>query len=230
MLLNRDERSDQQRGGTLRRYTEEEKAEILKEVENLGNVSLVAKKHGMPSTTIQNWIRKGMNKSNPSETRQLKKTISQQKLQISIFKDLFKKTHQIFLERKAVAKFYINQGHEKSLVLRTCGLSRSGYYKKFSKEQVISQINKKNQIKRKGRPFPGYSLDFQGKQVSDPIILEILKCYRDKKEFQNWGGYKVLSCYLLRDHSLKVNAKKVYRLCREFGLLLPRPKKEEKEI
>ena len=37
----------------MRRYTEEEK------VESLGSVSLVAKKHGMLTTTIQNWIRKG---------------------------------------------------------------------------------------------------------------------------------------------------------------------------
>ena len=83
-------------GESMRRYTEEEKAEILKEVESLRNVSLVAKKHGMPVTTIQNWIRKGLNPSNPSEIRKLKKTISQQRLQISILKDLLKKTHQIF--------------------------------------------------------------------------------------------------------------------------------------
>ena len=80
----------------MRRYTEEEKAEIFKEVESLRNVSLVAKKHGMPVTTIQNWIRKGLSNSNPSEVRRLKKTISQQRLQISILKDLLKKTHQVF--------------------------------------------------------------------------------------------------------------------------------------
>ena len=80
----------------MKRYTDEEKIEILKEVESLGNVSLVAKKHGMPSTTIQNWIRKGLSKPNPSEIRRLKKTISEQKLQISILKDLLKKTHQVF--------------------------------------------------------------------------------------------------------------------------------------
>jgi len=80
----------------LKGYTEEEKAEILKEVESLGNVSLVAKKHGMPATTIQNWIRKRISASSPSEIRKLKKTISQQKLQISILKDLLKKTHQVF--------------------------------------------------------------------------------------------------------------------------------------
>ena len=80
----------------MKRYTEEEKIEILKEVESLGNVSLVAKKHGMPTTTIQNWIRKGLNQSDSSEIRRLKKTVSQQKLQISILKDLLKKTHQVF--------------------------------------------------------------------------------------------------------------------------------------
>ena len=57
----------------MRRYTEEEKAEIFKEVESLRNVSLVAKKQGMPVTTIQNWIRKGLSNSNPSEVRRLKK-------------------------------------------------------------------------------------------------------------------------------------------------------------
>ena len=80
----------------MRRYTEEEKVEILKEVENIGNVSLIAKKHGMPSTTIQNWIRKGLSQSDTSEIKKLKKTISQQKLEISILKDLLKKTHQVF--------------------------------------------------------------------------------------------------------------------------------------
>ena len=43
-------------GESMRRYREEEKEEILKEVESLRNVSLVAKKHGMLVTTIQNWI------------------------------------------------------------------------------------------------------------------------------------------------------------------------------
>ena len=110
----------------MKRYTEEEKIEILKEVESLGNVSLVAKKHGMPTTTIQNWIRKGLSQSDSSE---IKKTISQQKLQISILKNLFKKNSPSLLVRKAVAKYYINQNHVKSVVLRACGLSRSGYYR-----------------------------------------------------------------------------------------------------
>ena len=38
-----------------------------------------------------------------------------------------------------------------------------------------------------------------------------------------------MSRYLLRDYSLRVNTKKVYRLCREDGLLLSRPKKKRRK-
>ena len=112
--------------------------------------------------------------------------------------------------------------------MRTCELSRSGYYK-FCKASSLVQVKENKQSIRTGRPFPGYSLDLQGKPVPDPLILKILEGYREQKEFQNWGGYKVLRHYLLRDHSLRVNTKKVYRLCREFGLLLPRPKKKRRK-
>jgi len=92
LLLNKGER----KGEVLKRYTETEKSEILKEVQNLGTVRLVAKKHGMPATTIQNWIKKGLGQSNSSKMRELKNTISQQKLEIAILKELLKKTHQVF--------------------------------------------------------------------------------------------------------------------------------------
>ena len=38
-----------------------------------------------------------------------------------------------------------------------------------------------------------------------------------------------MSCYLFRDYGLRVNTKKVYRLCRGSGLLLPRPKKKRRK-
>ena len=90
----------------MRRYTEEEKAEILKEVESLGNVSLIAKKHDMPATTIQNWIRKGLGQSNSSEVRKLKKTISQQKLEIAILKDLLKKPTKFFRAKSCITTLH----------------------------------------------------------------------------------------------------------------------------
>ena len=127
-----------------------------------------------------------------------------------------------------MAKHYINQNHVKSVVLRACGLSRSGYYRTYKTLPLVQ--GKGNQLSpRAGRPFPGHSLNLKAELVFDSTILKILEAYREQKEFQNWGGYKVLSRYLLRDHGLRVNAKKVYRLCQESGLLLPRAKKKRRK-
>lgn len=52
--------------------------------------------------------------------------------------------------------------------------------------------------------------------------------YRNSKAFSNGGGYKKLTRYLARDYHYRVNAKKIYRLCRENGLLLPKRKKTKK--
>lgn len=76
--------------------------------------------------------------------------------------------------------------------------------------------------------MPGYSLDQQGKKVSDKTIANILKLYRSKVEFVNAGGCRKLSKYLYRDYGYIVNHKKVYRLCKENKLLLPLRKKVSK--
>ena len=60
----------------MKRYSKEEKAEILKEVEDIRNINLVCKKRGISHTTVYNWIRKGAtdnNKNYPVENRRLKK-------------------------------------------------------------------------------------------------------------------------------------------------------------
>ena len=67
----------------MRRYTVEEKAEILKEVENLGNINLVCRKRGISHTTVHNWVKKGAvnnNRNSPSENRRLKKRVSELEL------------------------------------------------------------------------------------------------------------------------------------------------------
>ena len=83
----------------MKRYSMEEKAEILREVEDIGNINLVCKKRGISHTTVHNWIKKGVidnNRNYPAENRKLKKRISELELQNSILKDLLKKTHQVF--------------------------------------------------------------------------------------------------------------------------------------
>ena len=83
----------------MRRYSLEEKAEFLKEIEDVGNVSVVCRKHGIAPATAHNWIKKeGLKggKNYPLENRRLKKKVSELELKNAILKDLLKKTHQVF--------------------------------------------------------------------------------------------------------------------------------------
>lgn len=82
-------------------------------------------------------------------------------------------------------------------------------------------FNKKiNVVKRPGRPPPGFTLNRDGKIITDETILTILKQYRSEIEFANGGGARKLSCYMAVEKSIYVNHKKVYRLCDENNLLL----------
>lgn len=63
----------------------------------------------------------------------------------------------------------------------------------------------------------------------DASIVLALKGYRSQLEFCNGGGYHVLSRYLRRDFGIIVNPKKVYRICEENKLLLPRKKKRRRD-
>lgn len=84
----------------MRRYSDEEKAEILKEIENVGNIHAVCRKRGLSHTTVHNWLKKQeLNKKDtnyPAENRRLKKKIAELELKNAILKDLLKKTHQVF--------------------------------------------------------------------------------------------------------------------------------------
>jgi Transposase and inactivated derivatives len=97
-------------------YSDEFKEQILKEVEETGNVSLVARKHGIPSTTINTWIKRSNNIGKSSSSRgprssnfnsgnankelekendTLKKLLGEKDLEIAILKDLLKKTNRL---------------------------------------------------------------------------------------------------------------------------------------
>jgi len=45
-----------------RTYTKELKEEILREVKEVGNVSLVSRRHGISKSTIFTWIKESKNK------------------------------------------------------------------------------------------------------------------------------------------------------------------------
>ncbi len=125
-------------------------------------------------------------------------------------------------ERLEVSKIFIEEGYKTQQVIKYSGVSNSTWY---------NHLNKKGADGRKenrGRPLPGYSFNQRGERVYDDAILCSLKSYRSKIEFVNAGGYHKLSHYLYRDYGYIVNHKKVYRLCKDNKLLLPRRKKVSK--
>lgn len=62
------------------------------------------------------------------------------------------------------------------------------------------------------------------------LFRKALHDYRNKIEFANGGGVKKLVYYLKDDYGFIVNHKKLYRLCKEESLLLPRKKKLKKNF
>lgn len=70
-----------------------------------------------------------------------------------------------------------------------------------------------------GRPAPGYSIKEDGQKVSDEQIKEYLL-----EEIAGDGfnyGYRKLTKLLRRKYNLIINKKKVYRLCKDLGILRP---------
>lgn len=98
-------------------YTKELKEEIIREVQEVGNVSLVSRRHGISKSTIFTWIKQSKNKDEikvkpgrkaliegdkklendltevTKENDQLKKLLGEKDLEIAILKDLIKKAN-----------------------------------------------------------------------------------------------------------------------------------------
>lgn len=73
---------------------------------------------------------------------------------------------------------------------------------------------------KRGRPCPGLSKTKSGKMVSDEQIKEFLTEAVEGEE--GVYGYRKLTYYLRDQHNLIINFKKVYRLCDELNILLPK--------
>ncbi|NLH00806.1 MAG: transposase, partial [Clostridiales bacterium] len=90
--------------------------QVLKEVEETGNTTLVARNHGIPVSTIYTWAKSrrkssssvpsrelkssnfnsnSYNKEIEKENDRLKKLLGEKDLEISVLKDLLKKTDRL---------------------------------------------------------------------------------------------------------------------------------------
>lgn len=117
---------------------------------------------------------------------------------------------------------FIEKGYKTSLVLRYCRISSSSWYYHLKEKGNDRRVN------NKGRPTPGYTVNPDGEIIPDAMIINALKSFRWNKNFVNGGGYHKLTEYLKRDFGYYVNNKKVYRLCKDNSLLLPKKKKQRR--
>lgn len=123
-----------------------------------------------------------------------------------------------------IAKRWIEQGYNAGLVLHSVGLCSSTYYNYAARESRETQSELEAQLeptnRRAGRPILGYSFTYSGHKVSDEEIKEFMMTEIDGDGYPY--GYKKLTASLQEDYNLNINHKKVYRLCKELGVLLPR--------
>jgi transposase-like protein len=86
---------------TVRSYSKEFKAQILKECMETNQYNIVARKHNVPVTTVYTWIKRDKTKSKTQAAKGLKaleKELADARLEIKVLKELLKKTHHLWLK------------------------------------------------------------------------------------------------------------------------------------
>lgn len=168
-------------------YTEEFKSQIIKEVNNVKDIGVVARKHWIARSTVHGWIKKQGSSSTLIEGKEITKELK---------------------DKVEICEKYISQGYCAVLVLKIVKLGKSTYY---------YNIANRNKVKKKsvGKPAPGYSFNLSGDKICDEQIKEwIVESINGDAEFY---GYRKIKEHLKREYMLVLNHKKALVLCQYFG-------------
>ncbi len=87
-------------------YSGEFKDQVLKEITEVGNISLVCKKHNLRTSTVHGWLYRIKNKDRISEVkanRELHKKIRDQEEEIIVLRALLKKTFPLWDNEKKLS-------------------------------------------------------------------------------------------------------------------------------
>ena len=85
----------------MQKYSNELKEQVIQEVMETGNISVVAQKHNWSTTTVHGWVTGRKNKDKirqGKELRRLERELAEANLEIRILKELLKKTNQAWLK------------------------------------------------------------------------------------------------------------------------------------
>ncbi|WP_417899105.1 IS3 family transposase [Bacillus haimaensis] len=110
-------------------------------------------------------------------------------------------------------RLWAKEGFHITKLSEVTGVNRSLYYYHNGMEEAAVAKEKR------GRPIPGYSKTNRGEIIPDEQIEEFLM-----EAIEGDGetyGVKNLTQFLKDHHDLQINHKKVARLCRKLGILLP---------
>lgn len=83
----------------MRQYSIDFKEQIVKEIEEVGNISLVCKKHGLNTSTVHGWLHGSKKQEKISDqklARELQKKIKEQEHEILVLRALLKKTYPLW--------------------------------------------------------------------------------------------------------------------------------------
>jgi putative transposase len=123
-------------------------------------------------------------------------------------------------EKLEVCKMFISKENNVKKILDFAALPRSTWYAQDKGRKRLAPL-------KRGRKITCFSQGPDNIYILNDKISELLKSYRASCFFHNGGGYRKLSFYINREHGIKINHKKVYRLCKEHNLLLPSNKKKK---
>ncbi len=87
-------------------YQSEFKEQIVKEIEEVGNISLVCKRHNLKPSTVHGWLHVNKNKDKIAEqklNKQQAKKIKDLELQVEVLTSLLKKTYPLWNNEKPLS-------------------------------------------------------------------------------------------------------------------------------
>lgn len=85
----------------MKQYSPEFKSQLIKEANETGNISMVARKHGLSGPTLYAWVRKSKQpkdgENQRSRTAELEEKLRASQLENEVLKELLKKTNLAWL-------------------------------------------------------------------------------------------------------------------------------------